>query len=387
MKNQGQPIWTWYLLKGKEIISDLKSLKVLFIIFVVLHFLIGATISPLVTTDFERNLFYGNAFWEYGFYVYDKTPKEIDDSFNIIDPTTGLLAYPNTTYDYPTLQLLFWALVSPLPFSSILAKVILSCFDIMNFFLIYHLLKKRDEQSDLIEKGFALSYLFFSIGFTAIEGQSTALTVFFLLLPVALYELHPVLSYIAIGAGFHWKYVSVLVLPFILIEDRKNIKQLILGLISTTVTILLLSFPLLFTQFILGYFSFFGNLGAYSGQVPSNPLLLSYLGISSLLSTGLLILTILLWLGIVSMNDQEEINLEGLVNRAYWLPFLFLLTFLKIYTNAFPWYWMWFYPCLVIIPFKERRLLLGLLGITLGIAIIEFIEMTVGISTFIWYFL
>ncbi|MHA2328929.1 MAG: hypothetical protein ACXACR_10460, partial [Candidatus Hodarchaeales archaeon] len=85
--------------------------------------------------------------------------------------------------------------------------------------------------------------------------------------------------------------------------------------------------------------------------------------------------------------DQEEINLEGLVNRAYWLPFLFLLTFLKIYTNAFPWYWMWFYPCLVIIPFKERRLLLGLLGITLGIAIIEFIEMTVGISTFIWYFL
>ncbi|MFX0209824.1 MAG: hypothetical protein ACFFDT_27830, partial [Candidatus Hodarchaeota archaeon] len=163
-------------------IKDLGSLKNLLPFLILLHFLIGVIIPPLVTSDFERNLFYGEAFWKYGFRVYDMTPLEIDPFYDVRDPLTSEYSYPNTTYDYPTLQLLFWAGLSPLPFSSIIVKWVLSCVDILNFFLIYSLIKSQQDEEKrrtLFENGFALSYLIFSIPFSAIEGQPTAITILF----------------------------------------------------------------------------------------------------------------------------------------------------------------------------------------------------------------
>ena len=131
-----------------SIIRSLGSFKPVFLFLIILHFSIGAFINPLVTSDFERNLFYGRAFWKQieltgnGFSVYDKTPLEIDQNYDIRDPLSGLLSYPNTTYDYPSLQLLFWAILAPLPFSSIIAKWVLSSFDLINFFLFLHKLIK-----------------------------------------------------------------------------------------------------------------------------------------------------------------------------------------------------------------------------------------------------
>jgi hypothetical protein len=274
--------------------------------------------------------------------------------------------------------------LAPLPFAPILAKWALSVFDFVNFFLLLSLLRRKNSRNhgnnnlEIPEILLSLSYLLFSIPFSAIEGQSTALTVFFLLLPLFLRPYNTTWSYMSIGIGFNWKYVSVLILPFFILLDRDNLKLLVSGISSMILTILLFSFPILFSNYILNYFGYFGNLGEYSGQLASNPLLLLHPSISSLISTGVLLLAILYWLGVFSNDETVTKKIEGILSRSYWFPFLLLLGFLKIYATAFPWYWMWFYACLSPLPQKERRLFTIFLSITLFIGIFDFISMTIG---------
>ena len=246
-----------------------------------------------------------------------------------------------------------------------------------------------DDESNkprLFEKGFTLSYLLFAIPFSAMEGQSTSITIFFFLIPIALYSRNNQASYIAVGLGFHWKYVSLIILPYLIVKDIFSWKRVFSGLSLLVGTILLLSFPILWSQFILAYFSFFGNLGQYSGQIPSNPLLISKLYISSFLSTGILILGIILWVKPFTKDLKVSINFKGIIERGYWIPLLLLLTFLKIYTTAFPWYWMWFYSLIVLLPLKDRRLFTKLFALTFAFGLIDFIHITVGFETFFGYF-
>jgi hypothetical protein len=372
--------------------KNLRSIKYAFLVLIILHILLGAIITPIFTSDFERNIFYGEAFWKYGFEVYDLTPLKIDPNYSIGDPTSGLLAYENTTYDYPTIQLLFWAGMVLLPFPQITIKWVLSFFDVLNCVMLFILLKRSSPDDDRnngmknFEKIFLLGYLLLSIPFSAIEGQSTSITIFFLFLPLVLYTYNHHASYLAIGLGFHWKYVSLLVLPYILLRDYQDKKKILSGFAVLICTMVLLSFPLLWSNFILTYFGAFGNLRSYSGQIPSNPLLLTEPYLSSILSTVILLFAIYLWLEPISEEKKIYINIQGLIQRAYWLPLVILLSFLKIYATAFPWYWLWFYPLLTILPDKQRRVFTLLFILTFAIGAIDFVDMTVGFETFIGYF-
>ncbi|MCK4848382.1 MAG: hypothetical protein KAT16_05120 [Candidatus Heimdallarchaeota archaeon] len=372
-------------------VKNLGSLKYVFLAFIILHIVLGAIVTPLFSSDFERNIFYGEAFWEHGFQVYDLTPLEIDPNYSIGDPTSGILAYENTTYDYPTIQLLFWAGMVLLPFPQITIKWVLSFFDVLNCVMLFMLLKRyspedgENKEMKEFEKIFLLGYLLFAIPFSAIEGQSTSITIFFLFLPLVLYTYKQQASYLAIGLGFHWKYVSFLVLPYIVFRDYKYWKKMVTGIAVLICTIILLSFPLFWSNFILAFFGAFGNLKVYSGQIPSNPLLLSEFYLSSIISSGILLLGIFLWLKPISDNKKISFDVQGIIQRAYWLPLLILLSFLKIYSTAFPWYWLWFYPLLAILPEKERRIFTLLFIVTFAIGTIDFIDMTVGFDTFIGY--
>ncbi|MHA1444349.1 MAG: hypothetical protein ACTSR4_06315, partial [Candidatus Hodarchaeales archaeon] len=113
--------------------------------------------------------------------------------------------------------------------------------------------------------------------------------------------------------------------------------------------------------------------------------LLTELYLSSIMSSGILLLGILLWLKPISEENRISLDIKGIIQRAYWLPLLLLLSFLKIYATAFPWYWLWFYPLLAILPEKERRIFTLLFAVTFAIGIIDFIDMTVGFETFIGY--
>lgn len=378
----------------KEFLKSLNSLKKIFFLFLLLHIVIGFTIPPLFSSDFERNLFYGRAFWKHGFTVYDMTPLDIDPNYSVGDPTSDppLLSYPNTTYDYPTIQLLFWAGMSALPFPEITAKWVLSFFDVINTFLLYALVKNfrsKDEsgnQKSLFDNFFLLSYVLFSIPFSAIEGQSTSITIFFFCLPLVLYSRFPYFSYCLIGVGFHWKYVSLLILPYFLLNDIESRKKLFYGIFTLILTIILLSFPILVSNFTLGYFGFFGNLREYSGQLSSNPLLLDKFLISSILSTILLGIGYYYWLFPRSSEANIREILAEIVHRGYWVPLLLLLSFLKVYPTAFPWYWMWFYPLITLLPVKYRKQFTLSFSVIFSFGLIDFVTVTVGWDTFLGYF-
>ncbi len=385
LRNQGKSHF-------ESFFQNLGPLKYLFFTVIIAHLVISLLFLPVFTSDFERNLFYGRAFWEHGFEVYDMTPIDIDGNYSIGDPTSGILSYPNTTYDYPTLQLLFWAGVVLLPFPEISARWILSIFDIFNTLLIFGLLKRfraSEDDSDplgMFETGFTLSYLLFAIPFSAVEGQSTSITIFFFLIPIALHSRNYQSSYLSIGLGFHWKYVTLLILPYLFLKDIRSRKRVGTGLLILCGVVILLSFPLLWSQFILAYFSFFGKLEHYSGQIPSNPLLLSKIYISSILSTIILILGLFYWIKPISEDRKLTIDIRGIVQRGYWIPLILLLSFLKIYSTAFPWYWMWFYSLIVILPSDERRLFTKLFAVTFAFGLVDFVHMTVGFETFFGFF-
>lgn len=387
--DKGKILFNW-IQPLKEFFRSLGNWRIIFVVLILLHFLLGAFIPPLLTSDFKRNLFYGKAFWKYGFEVYDMRPINITGTeYNITDPLTGLLSYPNTTFDYPTIQLMFWAVMSLLPYPEILVKWVLSIFDIINInFMILIMLQcqKKNLNIPKFEKYFIFSYLLTSIPFSAIEGQGTSITIFFLLLPMIIHKKNVGLSYFSIGIGFHWKYVSVLILPYLLCKDRNEYKTMIVGVFVLVISIFLLSIPpLIVSLFVLRYFGFFGKLGEYSGQTISNPLLITHLSISSILSTIVLIFAIFYWLG--GKISREGIifkfrQINGIFDHSYWIPFVLLLSFLKVYPTAFPWYWMWFFPCLTILPRMERKKFFILLLITFAIGLIDFIDITVGLGNF-----
>ena len=384
-----------WILPLKEYFHELGNWRIIFILLILFHFILGAFIPPLLTSDFKRNLFYGEAFWKYGFKVYDMKPINISQTtYDITDPLTGLPSYPNTTYDYPTIQLLFWAVMTLLPYPEVLTKWILSFFDILNINLICLIMLQCYKGNFNILKSenfFIFFYLLTSIPFSAVEGQGTSITIFFLLLPVIFHKKNAILGYVSIAFGFQWKYVSLLMLPYILLKDRNEHKTIINGFFALIVTIILLSIPpLLISLFVLRYFGFFGKLGEYSGQTISNPLLISHLSISSILSTLVLILALFYWLG--GKISKEGINIElnqlrYILDRGYWIPFLLLLGFLKIYSTAFPWYWMWFFPCLTLLPRMERKKFFILLLVTLTFGLIDFVDITIGLENFVGLFM
>ena len=126
-----------------NVIKNFVATIVIFFLLIGIIKLILISISPFVTTDLERNLWYGQQFWNVFFDVYRLTPFQIDPNFNIIDPTTGLFAWPDNTYDYPTLSIVLYALIALIPVGiagqMIITKMFFIAVDVLNFFLLRQL--------------------------------------------------------------------------------------------------------------------------------------------------------------------------------------------------------------------------------------------------------
>ncbi|MFW9777842.1 MAG: hypothetical protein ACFFE8_03230 [Candidatus Heimdallarchaeota archaeon] len=364
---------------GIRFIQDFGCLKYILITIIILHFCFGVFIPPLFTTDLLRNLFYGKFFWHYGFDVYDMTPVQLDPQYNVVDPFSGLLAHPLTSFNYPTIQLLFWAFVALFSLPLFIIKWIFSLIDIINVFFMSNLIKNKNwgDQGRKLDAGiFFLSYLVLTLPLSAIEGQPVAFTVFFVLFPLNLHPNHRKLSYLFIGLGFHWKYVPIILLPYFVIIDSEQRRQTFLNILLAGGTILLLSFPILFSGFVFWFFGYLLVPRQYTKLYNTNPFLLEYLTPSSLMSTAILGLAIFTAFDIPSIVSSRTLYLSELRGRTHWVPFIILSIFLKIYPTAWPWYWVWYYPTLVLLPQNKFNLFCILTGGMLGIAAIDFIRMT-----------
>jgi hypothetical protein len=335
--------------------------------------------GPWLTTDLERSLWYGDKFWRIFFDVYALTPKEIDPNYNIIDLTTGLLAWPDNTYDYPILSILFYAAFALIPIGItgqiILVKFIFNLVDVVNFLL----LRRLDDQK-------TLSWLYWVLltPFSALEGQPVSITIFFFILAIWFYKEYssnPIYAYIVIALAFHWKFVSLFLLPYIIADSyhRTIWKQIfnkerwilfLKPLLGFGIIFSLLWFPILVSPYILSYISWGGNLPVDEAH-PWNPF---YLGVP-LTFGGFFLLT--LFIGILVYWIRT--NKSKLWDYTGFFPLMFLWGFLMIYKFAFPWYWMWAFPFFTILPFNKREILIGYIIICL-IAAVEFINWTVGVS-------
>ena len=341
--------------------------------------LVMVLIPPQFTTDLARSLFYGKHFWSIGFDVYNLTPIQIDPNFNIIDQTTNQLAWPGTTYDYGVLSLFYYALVSLISVNistqMIIAKLLLNTVDII---IVIFLILLYPENKEI-----PIIFWVVMIPFSSIEGQPLSFTLLFFVLSIYFYKNnHKSLAYLLVALGFHWKYVTLMLLPFYVLNDsyqyyqkRKNhteeetqTKQFITPFIVFLVSFLLLMFPLLFSRYILNYISFGGNLPVNS--LPWNPFYIGYPFTFSSYILAVFVLYILYsWLNL-RKTDQLALGLG-------FIPLLGLFGFLLIYKYAFPWYWMWSLPLFSLVPLKRRKIFLIFLGICC-VAAIEFINWTVG---------
>jgi hypothetical protein len=337
-------------------------------------------VPPLFTTDLARSLFYGKHFWSVGFNVYKFTPIQIDPNFSIIDPTTGQLAWPNNTYDYGLISILFYALLALIPLNSseliIVSKVVFNIIDLGSFLILILLFPRNKE--------IPIAYWIFLTPFSSIEGQPVSITILFFILGIYFYSNNKkILGYIFIALGFHWKYVTLLLLPYFLINDfyiyyslkNKSISDFnffLKPIISFFVVILLFMFPIFFSPYILSYISFGGNLPVISD--PWNPF---YIGRPYTLSSVLL-LVLIIYILFSWYQFSKEVN-KNIVSGISYLPILGLFTFLLIYKYAFPWYWMWSIPLYSIFPSKVKKIFF-IFSLICIIAAIEFINLTVGIN-------
>ena len=304
----------------KNNLSDLfsnKKILLYFLTILAIRFLF-VLIPPQFTTDLQRSIFYGQHFWDVWFNVYNLNPLQIDPTFHIIDPTTHQLAWPHNTYDYGVVSLLYYAIIGLLPFKTsiliIIAKCILNIVDIVTFILLVDIYSRNKE--------IPLIFWIVMIPFSSIEGQPLSFTILFFVSSIYFYKTNKKsLAYVIMAIGFHWKYVTILLLPYYLINDlqkfystdkneEKNYLEVYKPIISFIIVITVLMFPILVSRYILSYIAFGGNLPVTS--LPWNPFYIGFpLTISSFLLLFFIIGIIFQWYKIVKYEQGSILNTSG----------------------------------------------------------------------------
>ena len=354
-----------------------KNILVIFILILVIRFLL-VFIPPQFTTDLARSIFYGQQFWKHGFDVYSLTPQQLDPNFNIIDPTTHQLAWPNNKYDYGIISLLYYAIIGLFPFNSsiliIIAKVIFNLVDIVSFILLILIYPKNREVPIL--------FWILMIPFSSIEGQALSITILFFASSLYFYTKdQKSLAYSILALGFHWKYVTLFILPYFVLNDlyiyytaekqnKPTPSSVLKPLFYFSFILIALMFPILFSPYILSYISFEGNLPVQSK--PWNPF---YIGEPLTIASFLLLFFVISIL--ISWYQLDQGLQERFFKGVGFIPLLGVFGFLLIYKYAFPWYWLWSFPFYSILPVKTRKIFFIFLSICI-LAAVEFINWTVG---------
>ncbi len=315
--------------------------------------LVFSFFNPYFTTDLYRNLWYADQFWYLGFDVYKYSPIQINPAYNLIDNNTGQLAWPTTHFDYGVVNLMFYAVIVFIFGNSYLAvvttKLVLLVFDLMNF---YMLLKLLPEDQSLI----AWVYWLASIPLASFEGQVVSITVFFMLGAIYVYKKHnnKTLAYLLIAFGFHWKYIPIIILPYLMFDSVmswkkpkivwKEFTDFVQGFI---IPFTLLWFPLFYSPYILNYILYRGNLPI--ADPPWNPF---YYGAPFNFSEILIVGFFLFVLYSVIREARFKMDLSIVFSG---LPFLGLLFFFTIYKYAFPWYWLWAIPAIIALKTSDQK--------------------------------
>ncbi|MFW9996296.1 MAG: hypothetical protein ACFFD4_29915 [Candidatus Odinarchaeota archaeon] len=368
----------------KKFINYHFASRFILITFIIVCFIrvIAVFVGPLVTSDLLRDIFYGQQFWKHGFGVYDLLPQELDPSFSIIDPLCGdpanpeCLSWPNNMYDYPALNLLFFAAMA-LTFSPVvISKLVFVIFDIINFFFL-----NSKEDYRLL----AWVYFLVSIPFSSVEGQVESVTVFLFLLGISLYEKnHRWAAYFIAGLGFQWKIIPVILFPYFFLKDalvekesdlemQALVKNLTVRTAWFALPLVAISIPPLLVSKYLSNSQFFRGFQYDVGSW--NPLYLFNFTSSAIMLVISTLFVVVFWFNMLEYDWKEGLDYVLLLELCFFFSIL--------YKYAMPWAWLYFIPALIVIPSgREKRLreIVVMFVITFILASMDFFNMTVGIE-------
>ncbi|MBD3405903.1 MAG: hypothetical protein GF411_07215 [Candidatus Lokiarchaeota archaeon] len=327
--------------------------------------------SIVIERDRNRNEMYGEAFWIYGFGVYNMTDTEVAEA---LDPTfgydDGLHTLPeylgNVKYEYPVFGLIFFAIATWIfpgggPLQPLWLNFLMTLVFHLNLVLIAILLKERlyeQEWARLFVGGYYVYGLIMSAGGGKLEPLVDCL---FLMALVLHQEKQYGKSMFTLGLAFQTKIYPAVAFPVFFLVNPLSSVWFFISMIITVV-------PL--TMFGVGFDSLikhFLNTSEYSQQIvnPTFPGLVqspilpdatsSYLWLPALIPVILYIAFVLYTFPLYLPEKKEffDASLYDKFKKLIPLYVYLLPGILFVFRWVMPWYLMWLSS--MIFVFKSER--------------------------------
>jgi len=223
--------------------------------------------SLIIQRDRNRNMAYGQIFWQEGLKVYDLNDRDLFEKYGVPEDhlLTGVL---NVTYEYPVITLFFYAALAALDPGTyepthFIVNWVLAIFAHMNFVMFAYL-----GQSYLTNRWFkrlGMLYYCYAFAFSVIFPKEEPFVDFLFMSSLVLFQKGMYWrSYGVLGVAFQTKIYPAMAFPLLL----PNAPLASLAFFGTA---LMLSIPLLLTG--MGYESLLAHLFNYSGyaEIITNP--------------------------------------------------------------------------------------------------------------------
>lgn len=230
----------------------------------------------VIQRDRNRNEMYGEAFWIYGFSVYDMTDSELAEALpEEWGYNDGLHTLPgylgNITYEYPIFGLIFFAIATWMypgvnDFQGIWLNFLLILVFNLNLVLIAILLRDKLTKKNWARYFFA-GYFIYGLIMSAGGGKLEPIVDCLFLMALVLHqEGQNGKAMITLGLSFQTKIYSIVALPVLFISSPLSIIWFIVSLLMTIIpfTFLGANFESLIMHFL--------NTADYSGGYIVNPM-------------------------------------------------------------------------------------------------------------------
>ena len=339
--------------------------------FIIPSLLVSLLIVPfadqvVIQTDRNRNMAYGEIFWQEGLGVYTINDVDLRHTYNV--PEDHLLPQGfELNYEYPILSLFFYALLAAIEPGEFnpnhpIVNWILVLFVHLNLILFLYLSKSHLYKSWLTQV-FGLYYVL-SIGLSVFYAKEEPLADFLLLSALVFYnkgqQWH---ASIALGLAVNVKVYPVLAFPFIIIANPVASLAFIALNILMLLPMLLTGSPL-FAHLINSIeYTHFTTNPLFIGLTLTNPVAV----FAPLLVILFCVYSILKLKQLYDFKEVRELNWLRLIIFLYPLILIF-------YSFVQAWYYIWFVPLMLLLEhekeMKQYRWLLVIIWIAHFLGII-----------------
>ncbi|UCE09417.1 MAG: hypothetical protein JSW61_10645 [Candidatus Thorarchaeota archaeon] len=329
----------------RTLIGVISRFRLYLVLSLVISFVMVPVADGLVLQrDRNRNMVYGELFWQEGFYVYDLSDSDLQNDYGVPSDhlLTGVL---NVTYEYPMFTLLFYAfmaLIEPGQYGNHwLANWVLVLLAHVNLILFLYLGQNHWDKK-WFRQLFFVYYAFsmvFSVGFAKTEPMADLLWMSSLIL----FQNRRFISANALlGFAVQTKLYPALAFPFFMAASP-------IGALAFLATLAITSLPLVLTG--VGYSTLLAHLqnsAAYS-ELVTNPFFIGlfFSNPASIIAPAVLFISLTYMLLQTKTTRGFPIPLLQLKSKDWRRTLVFASPLILV---AFSWVLIWYYSWFLV-PF------------------------------------